>query len=261
MEKFLSIRDHFEGTQFLTDEEKEIYNNTIITNEGLLRTYGLKIDKGLSVDNDPRFTLSIFGYFKEGFFVGGSKKHETNLKNNFPRQIYYTADKKVASKNAFLHWTLMQLIGFTENLIVEEDKLEKYIRICEKNLYKFKGAIEIEFFGLVITPVNILWVARSDNPINLIRESIRKDVIKAGLDLKEPYKVNIVHSCVLRFKNNLDVSKALEFSAKYRFNLRKKYTFNTLYLDYGSALMRPQEIKKIVEFDLVNKKTTKIYGT
>jgi len=237
----------------LTKQEREIYINTIKTNEDLLVRNGPKIDPHLVNGVDRRRTFSIFGYYAEEFPVGGSLEFEKSLPDLFPGHIYYTADRKSASKSALLHWTFMQLNGFTEDLVVSESDMEKYVNICSKHLFSFNSSITVDFFGFIATPANIVWVAQSAAPINKVREDIRQDVMKAGLLLKEPYKANIIHSCAVRFLTSFDVESVLDQCRRFRSDLKGSYTFDKLYLDYGSALMRPQEIIHVAEFDLINK--------
>ena len=240
----------------LTDYWQKIYDEARSKNLVILVEKGLHVDPDLKAKKDDRYTFSIFGYYQKNFYVGGSKNFEKGLKKIFPNQIYYTADLKLAEKSAGLHFTFMQLVGFASGLKISNADLRKYISVCERNLFLFDDPLKVSFFGLLATPVNILWTGVADAAVNEIRENIRSAVVNAGLPLTEPYKVNIIHSSILRYLNagSLTTESVLEFCDKYRTGLRAECVFDKLYLGYGSALMKPSEIKNVAEFDLASKK-------
>ena len=240
----------------LTDYWRKIYDEARSKNLDILVEKGFCVDPALKAKKDDRYTFSIFGYYPKNFYVGGSKNFERELKKIFPNQIYYTADPKLAEKSAGLHFTFMQLLGFAPNLKVSRTRLYKYIDVCGENLFLLGGPLKVDFFGLLATPVNILWTGVTNAAVNEIRENIRSAAANADLPLTEPYKVTIIHSSILRYldADSLTTESVLDFCDRYRTGLRAECVFDKLYLGFGSALMKPSEIKNVAEFDLAGRK-------
>ena len=115
-------------------------------------------------------------------------------------------------KDASLHFTLMQLVGFRPSgcTFLREEEAKKAVQ-------KYVPGFNIRFHSLAVTPKSIMVMGTPSIDVNHSREMIRKEL---GNALEEPYKNNIVHMTVVRFTKSLSKEEQ-ERMITYRGYFRK----------------------------------------
>ena len=227
------------------------------------RNKNLILEKGFIPDTkiknmvkDSRKGIGLFalGDFKlnENF----NKIYE-EAKVEFSGQVLYSPmvkDRAELSAQGSLHHTFMQFEKVGDN---EKDALLLLIDSYKNGMAQTIldiGPIEVEYQGLIAIPSGILMYGYPDKDVNSFREKIRN----LNLDIKEPYKSDIVHSTFIRLCENINTNKLLDFADKYsKVNLGNIY-IKKLFLGIGSWRMGLDEISMRYKFDLVNKKVTSL---
>ncbi len=147
-------------------------------------------------------------------------------------------DHIVYERDAGLHFTLMQMVGFRTNgcTFLREDEAK---RAVEKYVTRF----QIRFHSLAVTPKSIMVLGTPTGlDVNRAREMLRKAL---GSALEEPYKNDIVHMSVARFTRHLTKEQVDAISNLIMNQTRKPLgtlTVDHLVMSQASWRMLPEEL-------------------
>ncbi|CAG9462316.1 unnamed protein product [Pedinophyceae sp. YPF-701] len=151
------------------------------------------------------YTLAGADNFSGGASFGDLVADLTNALGS--NQVIYTAEERPGALCARLHFTFMQLVTFSMYAGCPTD--EEYREAVEAILISNLPSFEVRFDRLICTPGNLLLTGYPTADLNNVRETVRKEMARAGLPLFEPYKVDIMHMTLARFANPVsDAQKA-----------------------------------------------------
>lgn len=177
--------------KFLQEKYDEIWNSS---KEDILNN-NIYIDSNLSnIENDKRLGLTVLIQIK-GEVLNKFLEIINQLKEIEPEQYYYPSTD--------MHITVIDFIGASEDFVFDENKVEIYKKVLDKILKDF-SRFNIEFKGLTASKGAIMIQGFFDDIFQELREKLREEVNKQGIELKERYKeVKIAHSTITRFKQKL----------------------------------------------------------
>jgi 2'-5' RNA ligase len=178
--------------EFLQETYDRIWNSS---KENLLDN-NADIDMNLSnIADDKRLGLTVLIPIGDIFL-----QVKGQLKEIEPEQYFYPATDT--------HITVIDFIGASEDFVFDEKQVEIYKRVLDSVLKDF-SKFNIDFKGLTASKGAVMVQGFFDDALQKLRERLREEVNKQGIELKERYKVVTAHSTIMRFKKKLQNPKAL----------------------------------------------------
>ena len=258
VDKNWSIRNTTELNKFQSDilpertekQMKLIYEEMIQRNN--LNSNGTKADKELFELKDNRFCQAGYTMFtntnwepKNTFNTLMNELAQTISPGN---QCFYSvlSEEDSIQSNPLvgaLHWTLMQFIRFDLNAVTPLPG--DYYQTIQAILVNCMNTFEICFDRICITPASILMLGTPTLDLNSCREYLRKELSRIGYPVFEPYKVDIVHSTLVRFStllNKEQEAKLLEIEAKYNGKYLGKLVVDSIMLSAATWRMKSKEL-------------------
>lgn len=150
----------------------------------------LTLDTCLSnIKDDKRLGLTVLIPLGDIFL-----KVIDQLKEVEPEQYFYPATDT--------HITVIDLVGASEDFVFDKKQAEVYKRVLDAVLKDF-SKFNVEFKGLTASKGAVMVQGFFSDVLQKLRERLREEVNKQGLELKERYKVETTHSTIMRFKKKL----------------------------------------------------------
>lgn len=230
---------------------KPIYDEMRERNQDLIIQNGTKYDEVLSSsDKDERVGLALFAT-TEFHLNNNFENMLAETKTVFDSQIIYQQTEDTQRNHGFLHFTFIQFIG-VDPLIktITKKKLEEYKGVLSRVIQTIKP-FSIQYQGLIALATGLVMYGYPSVDINIYREQIRQKIVESKLPFKEPFKIDIAHSTFVRFCQPEDKDKLLEFASKYQSIDLGKVNITGFYLGNGSWRMRPDEVTRIYEFNIL----------
>lgn len=175
---------------------QKTYDRIWISSKENLLNNSVDIDKNLSnISNDNRLGLTVLIPLGEIF-----QRVINQLREVEPEQYFYPVTDT--------HITVIDFIGASEDFVFDEKQAEVYKRVLDNVLKNF-SKFNIKFKGLTASKGAVMVQGFFDDTLQKLRERLRKEVNKQGIELKERYKVGTAHSTIMRFKKKLQNPEAL----------------------------------------------------
>ncbi|WP_443939759.1 2'-5' RNA ligase family protein [Pedobacter sp. MW01-1-1] len=164
-----------------------------------------------------------------------------------PNQYYYA--------NSDMHITTLSIIACYNGFDVANIIVEDYAAKIEKVLMNHHS-FPIRFKGLTASPSCVLIQGFLTDSLNAIRDDLRtafkNSALQQSIDTR--YAIQTAHSTVIRFREPLKDEKALiNLIEKYRDFDFGTFEVETLELVYNDWYQRKRLVKKLRNFDLVDK--------
>jgi len=189
----------------------KIYDDMFDRNYKHILNSGFRFDPVLNHDYDPRRCLALYNIFNQQNtkFTPRFISVMDYLKQVLgPHHIYYN----INGERGKLHWTCLQLIKFgSVPTDLNQSDILHVKSICQTHLKK----MTLHFMGLIVVPTGIVMVGRTLTDVNVFRDLLRKNIPF----IDEPYKNDIIHSTIVRFVHEIDISALEKLSTYCRENI------------------------------------------
>ncbi len=170
------------------------YDDLFISSKTNLLNNAVQADAHLNeLENDKRLGLSLL-IPVTGEAAASFRKVILSLNELEANQYYYPA--------ADLHVTVLGLIAASDGFVLSDEKMEKYRRAINASVKGVSG-FEIAFKGLTCSNAAVMAQGFFGWQLPKLRESLREEVQKNGLELKERYELKTAHATLMRFKEKL----------------------------------------------------------
>eukprot|EP00586_Coscinodiscus_wailesii_P015751 CAMPEP_0172502264 /NCGR_PEP_ID=MMETSP1066-20121228/158302_1 /TAXON_ID=671091 /ORGANISM="Coscinodiscus wailesii, Strain CCMP2513" /LENGTH=423 /DNA_ID=CAMNT_0013277457 /DNA_START=184 /DNA_END=1455 /DNA_ORIENTATION=- len=165
--------------------------------------------------DDDRRCLAISSVIDEGVdchWTDAYRRLEKSIKAEFSGLLFSQKVDGDAGVWGQLHWTLMQLVGFPDYDVGEEERYrsEEYLD-CIRDSLNIGGmdcAITIKYIGVIVVSTGLLMVGVPSLDINEARDTLRDKLRERGFLLKEPFLNDIVHSTLFRVTDDKSCDQA-----------------------------------------------------
>ena len=175
---------------------QESYDRIWDSSKENLLNNNIEIDENLSdIPDDKRLGLTVLIPLGDIFHQVIAQLREVE-----PDQYFYPATDT--------HITVIDFIGASEDFVLDNKRIDIYKQILD-NVFKDSLKFNIEFKGLTASKGAVMVQGFFDDALQKLRERLREEVNKQGIELKERYKVGTAHSTIMRFKKKLQNPEAL----------------------------------------------------
>jgi 2'-5' RNA ligase len=175
---------------------QEAYDRIWNSSKENLLNNDVSTDINLSnIEDDKRLGLTVLIPLGDIFL-----KVINQLKEIEPKQYFYPATDT--------HITVIDFIGASEDFVFDEKQVKVYKKVLDAMLKDF-SKFNIEFKGLTASKGAVIVQGFFDDALQKLREKLRQEVNKQGIELKERYKVETAHATIMRFKKKLQNPEAL----------------------------------------------------
>lgn len=173
---------------------QERYNEIWSSSKEFISSNNIEIDTNLSnIKKDKRFGLTVLAAIK-GDVLNNFLEIINQLKEIEPNQYYYPPTD--------IHITILDFLSCSEDFVFDKNQVELYKKITKKIIQNFPK-FNIKFKGLTASKGAVMVQGFFGDELQKLRDSLREEVNKSGIELKEKYKVRTSHSTVVRFKEKL----------------------------------------------------------
>ena len=224
---------------------------------------GFSYDASLKSE-DLRRCAAIYVLASARNFVsfGPLERVISKLRDSFQGHVLYeicqTEGGLQHALSGVLHWTFMQLVGFS--IFDKIDFPADYKEVIQMLLWERLREFEIRFTGLIATPSNLLLVGFPTLDCNSVREEIRDRLRLMGYPLYEPYKNDIFHMTLVRFAEPLSqaqqeaLKRIAAGSHQFKDQTLAVLRVQQMCISNASWKMQYQELKneKVVTADLLS---------
>jgi hypothetical protein len=207
----LCCRHCSEGLPKWNVEQVPIYSEMLLRNLGTVQTNGTTFDPDLLLEQDDRRCFASYSFFSENVANFSDSFHDLVdcLSETFPEHVLYRPFPN-ESKAARLHYTYMQHIGF-EHYNPAVKPSSTFVSLLCKVLENSLGPFTITYMGLIPLRSGIVMIGFPSADVNASRNLLRNLCKQEGIEVREPYLNNIVHSTLLRFTAPLRDAQLSEF--------------------------------------------------
>lgn len=151
------------------------------------------IDENLNNNNDTRRGIALL--------IRPSEEVLKNIQNKANELKKIDSSLYVYSKDC-LHITLYSFIKQTEDFTYEHEQHELYSRISKEALSCFKS-FKINCKGLMFTDKTVLVKGFPEDMMQQIKQKIRETLNRYNISNNEPYKDDMYHLSLARFKSRI----------------------------------------------------------
>lgn len=200
-----------EGLEKWNAEQISIYSEMLSRNLRTVQTSGPSFDPDLLVECDDRRCFASYSFLNQNLSSFSDKFYELvdTISATFPEHVLYRPFPE-EEKAARLHYTYMQHIGF-DHCPLAINPLPTFVSLLGKVLENSLGSFTITYLGIIPLRSGIVMIGFPSVDVNASRNLLRSICKLEGIQSKEPYLNNIVHSTLLRFTTPLSNAQLSEF--------------------------------------------------
>lgn len=189
-------------------QTKKEYDAAWTSSQPYILKNNIFVDPFLSDEHsDKRFGLTVLIKL-DGDVVKRIIQVISQLKQIEPHQYFYPVSD--------LHVTVLTLVEAVEGFVFDEKQIDRYKNVFQ-TLFKEIYPFSILFNGLCATRSAIFIQGFAGEHLKNLREIIRQALSQVGLPWSQRVAGNFIHSCVVRFKEQLgNPEKLVDFIEKSR---------------------------------------------